>query len=189
MKTKHKKILWITIPLIIIGIFAWDIFLKDIVPMSRHNFKDFKSFRAESGSPFFSEELPGSATDVEYYWHSGWFIKTSGYRARLSADDYDKWKKAAELRYNGYRSSATTEYYKYDDNLSEKKIDLKKLGDDGIGFAEGLCGDSAENCYVFLSVKSYSSVYRYYFGIICNDDTNEIIEFYYKNSNSNSFDQ
>ena len=183
-KKKIKTVLYVFIPILLIGMVLWEVVLCNIVPLTRRNFKSFDDFLQKTECPFFAESLPDSASGLSYYNHSGWFVKVSGYNCILSEEDYSDWKEQAFKRYCSYNTKAITEFYQYTEG---KKLYIDELKEKELNFVFDFCNSENSDYYIFSEIKENSTSHKYHYGIICNDKANEIVEFYYVNSNSNSF--
>lgn len=183
MKKKIKVIIYIMAVVSFVFAVLWAVALKDIVPMTKQKFNGYSDFREKVECPFFADSLPESAEKAKYYQHSGWFKKTCGYSAILSYEDYCEWKKNSEERYHLYNTNAVTEFYQYS-SYDKKSLYSFFPEEDELGFLNDFCSNDKSNYYIFSEIREYNSAYDYHYGIICNDNKNEIIEFYYKNSNT-----
>lgn len=187
-KKKSNKIIIILIIIgaVLAGIVTAILFMSGFASVTKKSFKSYSAFKEKSESTSFAAEMPQSSENVAYYFHSGTFKKKSCYRMKLSDSDYKQWKKEADERYLSYMTPAVTESFIHSEGVDAKAVDISQLEDNDARFVTDMFTENDGYC-LYSYIKKDSSVYKYYFGIICNDTTNEVIEFYIKDSNSNAF--
>lgn len=150
-----------------------------LYPTTRHRYKDYETFRQKTNTAMLTDIMPDSA-EPEYYFHSVLFKRQSGYRVRLSDDDYDRLKKDAGERYLSYQGDRPKTGSLYigapggtaelpDNDLFDKE-DTKFIYDKLIRSDEGF--------YIMYDFTIDGSPKDYRIGMMCNDSTNEIIEFF-----------
>ena len=148
------------------------------LPATRHRYKDYKTFRQKAKAGFFTEIMPASA-EPEFYYHSAHFSRQAGYRVKLADDEYSRLKKEADERYHSYKNEW--------ENIGSLNIgspdktaltDHSKLKDEGIGFLNDELMHSNEEFYLLYDFRFDDNTVAYRVGMMCNDNTNEIIEFY-----------
>ncbi len=148
---------------------------EDIIPHSRQLFWSHEAFVKEAAPTGFQKELPESAHDVKYYVYKGMLTNKSGYYVKLSAEDYENIK---QMRYESYSDEEEMGGgYRYKGD-SKKYVSLEVLEENRIDFLNKIVSVEGMNQYYFLCyyIHEGSDMYSYD-GVICNDETCEMIEF------------
>lgn len=183
---KYKKIFFAIILLYAISFIVTFVFvILPLLPVTKHSYKDYETFRHETGTRFLTDMMPASA-EPEYYFHSVLFSKQSGYRVQLADDDYDRLKEEAQERYLSYKKShekTGSLYIGGSDGAAAP--DYSKLENEGLGFIKDELIRSDDGFYLLYDFRIDDSEVNYRSGMMCNDKTNEIIEFYARKAKAN----
>lgn len=149
----------------------WEAFLKDLIPYKRTSFKDYTNFYLEVGDSSFPEEVPFTVSHESYFYYSGNMDKKRAVCFVVeTAEEYNRYKNSESiqngLKEDGYPQAVTKSF------LKEEKIN----------FLEEIMEQDAEKYSVleYEEIKLQHGFYRT--GIICNDETKEIIIFSCKDS-------
>lgn len=177
--TKSKKLLF---SLILVYGTALTVTFKFIIlpllPVTKHRYKDYETFRQKTGTSYITDIMPVSA-EPEYYYHSAIFNKQSGYRVQLADDDYNRLKKDAQERYLSYEKKwEKGSLYIGDSDGTASEPDYSKLKNEGLGFIKNKLIRSDDGFYLLYDFRRSDGTVNYRAGMMCNDKTNEFIEFY-----------
>lgn len=179
----YKKSLKNVLNVVIKGFFAiiliWilcHIFLEDIIPHSRSWFWDYESFVENTERAVFPKKLPVSAQYMEYYVYEGWLEDKCGYSAMFSSEDYAQIKEERMAVYNAKENSNT---YCYNGEVKQY-LDLQQMKVRRIDFLDRILPKGDDGQFYFLGYRLYEGGEIYsYGGVLCRDETCEIIEFMY----------
>ncbi len=171
---KHKKtLIKILIIVLTVTLLLW------VMPgrVKRH-FPHYIFFSTISYYTLYPDILPLSAHNIKYYNFHYFSIDKSGYRASFSEKDYEMLKEQQKGKYNG---EYPWEHYLYDGE-NKRYLNREEVIERGIDyFDELLPAEEEDGQYYFLAYSLCDSGDSYtYDGVICNDETNEIIEFSYQ---------
>ena len=122
----------------------------------------------------YKENLPKSAYDMRYYYYEGWFSDISGYHAAFTAEDYEMMK---ENQLNMYDNHSPRKYLY--DGIEKKYLDREQIKAMKIDYLDVLLPeDKGDDQFYFLAYDfpTLSSEVYEYDAVLCNDETNEIIE-------------
>lgn len=171
MKKYRKRIL------IVIFIVMLIVYLYLLVPGTKRFFPCYMLFRATADNEVYLEKLPSTAYDVEYYVYEKFFLDKSGYRMKVSPEEYEQ---AKQTLYNKYNNEYITATYSYD-GISKKMLSSEEMKNMHVEFLEELLtDDSSENQYYILTVdRCEPPRIDLFSGVICNDESCEIIQFTY----------
>lgn len=149
----------------------WEAFLKDLIPYKRTSFEDYTNFYLEVGDSSFPEEVSFTVSHERYFYYSGNMDKKRAVCFVVeTAEEYKEYKNSKSiqnsLREEGYPQAVSKSF------LQEGKI----------VFLEEIMEQDAEKYSVleYEELKLQHGFYRR--GILCNDETQEIIIFSYKDS-------
>lgn len=123
--------------------------------------------------------MPDSA-EPGYYYHSAFFNKQAGYRVQLAKGDYDLLKKDAQERYFSYKDDYRTIGSLYIGSADGASDVPDKLGfrDKELEFIEDRPVCSDDGFYLLYEFCFDDNTVDHIAGIMCNDMTSELIEFY-----------
>ncbi|MBQ8281007.1 MAG: hypothetical protein IJZ25_01225 [Lachnospiraceae bacterium] len=188
-KIKAKKIIKIVIIGFILLFWVIPIVIEIWrgMPHKRNWFGSYEAFRNKAEFTCLADELPESAGNTRYYWYKGGFVDKAGYHTKLSQDDYESMKTDTLQRYNDYNNSYTVDFYRYDAHDIKVSVQASVLEENGIDFWKEILPESSDlSDYYFLTYVERKGVYQIaYYCMICNDATNEIIEFSSREFNPN----
>lgn len=180
----------VIIPLILVYgtafIVTFVFIIMPMIPITRFSYKDYKTFRQKTGTPCLTDVMPDSAKP-EYYYHPFLLNKQSGYRVQLSDDDYKRMKEDAQERYLSQKDSHEkngTLYIGSSDGDAGVP-DYSEFEKDDLGFIKDKLVRSDEGFYLLYDLRIDNSEANYRFGMLCNDNTNEIIEYYRRKAKPN----
>lgn len=180
---KKKKIIIVLTPLIVIFTAALAItfifVIMPLLPTTKHKFKDYRTFRQKANTAYLAETMPQSA-EPDYYYHSAFFSKQAGYRVQLANADYELFKKDAQERYLSYESDHKTNGSLYTGSSDGSSNLPEKLGfrDEELDFINDRLLRSDEGFYLLYELSFDDNTIDCIVGTMCNDKTNELIEFY-----------
>lgn len=159
--------------------------LKDIVPSYKKNFRSWESYEKwldyNSCLDFFVDEKPESASDMKYSWFRMISNKSTAYSMYLNEDDYSKFQEKQREKYAVwfekkhfgeiiYAHTGEDYYYINDSELYKEELEYVN---------EVLHQPEDKSQYYYLIISQYGSgTGEAYSGIILNDATGEVIEFY-----------
>lgn len=159
--------------------------LKDIVPSYKKNFRSWESYEKwldyNSCLEFFVDERPDSASDMKYYWCRIISNKSAAYSMCLNEDDYLKIQEKQREKYADwfetknfgeiiYEHTGDEYYFIKDSELYKEELEYVN---------EVLHQPEDKSQYYYLIISQYGSgTGEAYSGIILNDATGEVIEFY-----------
>lgn len=162
---------------------VWSV-LGEYMPLERTRFKSYQAYRdypKRCYSGYFVDEIPTSAEDLKYYWHSASRVVVTAYSMVLEADMYEEVK---NNRIDFYVEEAGE--YSSRSLLYEAQGDERQYLDGSEWYRKKLG-------YVDMVLHHPESRQQYYFGavmrvdrlrsrvsyngVIMNDITHEIIEF------------
>ena len=152
----------------------WGLF-KEVIPVTQTYFWNYKSFIKRTSYNIFPRELPESAHDIQYYFYEGFFADKSGYHAAFSREEYELMK---EERLEIYDQDYGWEIYCYDGG-TKLYFDREQLKQKRINFIDNILSEeSGDDEYYILAYQLFedSEIYSYE-GVICKDETCEIVEF------------
>lgn len=160
--------------------------IMPLLPATRHRYKDYKTFRQKTRTEFLTDVMPDSA-EPEYYYHSLLFNRESGYRVQLSDNDYDLLKKDAQERYLSNKKTWTQSGSLYigSSDGAAGVPDYSEFEKEGLGFIKEDLVRSDEGFYLLYDFEIDNSEMNDRFGMMCNDKTNEIIEYYRRKAKPN----
>ena len=160
------------------------VFLEPVVPRTRTYFKDYETFRSATEMGYLPEALPESAQNVCYCYNVNFFKKGSGYSCTLNTEDYeavfetyldnfmDKFNTFPQNQiYSKYVYNAVNKQtVSYENDFNGKLAFLKKI----------LTTDNSNDYYylTYIEIESGSAIEIY--GIIMNDNKNQLVEFQYR---------
>ena len=169
MKRFGKSIIAIAICLLVISSYI-------IFPGTKTGFPCYALFRATADEEVYLKRLPASAYDIKYYVHEEFALDKNGYRMKVASEDYEQVKR--EL-YDGFNSEYSTGTYNYD-GVTKRMLSSEEMELMHVEFLEELLADdSADTYYILTEIQSEGEKFDVYWGVICNDETYEIIEFTY----------
>ena len=160
--------------------------LKDIVPSYKKNFRSWESYEKwldyNSCLDFFVDEKPESASDMKYSWFRMISNKSTAYSMYLNEDDYLKIQEKQREKYADwfetknfgeiiYEHTGDEYYFIKDSELYKEELEYVN---------EVLHQPEDKSQYYYLIISQYGSgTGEAYSGIILNDATGEVIEFYF----------
>ena len=152
-------------------------YLYILVPGTKRFFPCYMLFRATADNEVYLEKLPSTAYDVEYYVYEKFFLDKSGYRMNVSPEEYEQTK---QTLYNKYNNEYITATYSYD-GISKKMLSSEEMKNMHVDFLEELItkDSNVNHYYILTSIKCESSKMDTFSGVICNDESCEIIQFTY----------
>ena len=197
---KRKQIVLVTVLLFVFGM-TWILWECKLFPYTRKWFINYSVFKNKTAGimEHYPQELPVSAENIEYFYYTGWFDKKSGISFTLNKEEYPKFKEAYlcsytnnEEKYQGEFQHAKDEYilkkrnnepkdwewYIFDGEVTSDFLDKEELD-----YLNNIFHDVAEN-YTIAAYKKVASAGESYYlsGVFCNDSTNEIILFAFKDT-------
>lgn len=177
--TKSKKLLFSLILLYGTALIVTFIFvILPLLPVTKHRYKDYETFRQKTGTSYITDIMPISA-EPEYYYHSVIFNKQSGYRVQLADDDYNRLKKDAQERYLSYEKKwEKGSLYVGGSDGAASVPDHSNFKNEGLGFIKDELIRSDDGFYLLYDFRRSDGTVNYRVGMMCNDKTNELIEFY-----------
>lgn len=164
---------------------VYETILEDIIPRSRQKFWSYESFNRRTERASFPESLPSSAHNLSYYIYEGYFSDACGYYASLSEEEYTSLK---EDRTEYYQTAVDNgQGYCYEDG-EKIGLSMSDMNEKRIDFLEQLVPADKMAEFYLLCEESYNNSELYnYQGILCKDETCEIIELsFYGPSGNNS---
>lgn len=182
-KVFSKGLLTLLVAIKLLYLTAFEVTFISIIlplyPMTRHRYKDYETFREKTKTSFFTDIMPDSAKP-KYYYHSFVFKRQSGYRVQLSDEDYNRLKEDAQERYLSYEKTweKTASLHIGDSDDGAAIQSAPYFRDEDIKFINDKLVCSDDGFYLMYDFKLDSSPKHHRAGILFNDDTNEIIEFY-----------
>lgn len=180
----------VIIPLILVFATAFIVtfvfIIMPMIPITRHSYKDYKAFRQKTNTLYLTDIMPDSA-EPEYYYHPFLLNKQSGYRVQLSDEDYDLLKKDAQERYLYHKQHNEKNGSLYIGSSSEAAgaPDYSEFEKDGLGFIKEELVRSDDGFYLLYAFEIDDSEVNYRFGMLCNDKTNELIEYFKRTAKPN----
>ncbi len=178
--TKRKRKLNYLIIVVVVLLILYNPILSEFIPVSRTHFTDYSAFYEKAEYNFYLESLPESAHNVKYYAYEGFLADKSAYRATYSQTDYAD-RKNKHLAF--YHSVCEDSAYYF--TGSKQTLNMEQVQDKNIDFiTKVLPAKQFDNFYflTYLYVENSSSTL--YVGVLCNDETCEIVEFTYRTSSS-----
>ena len=185
MLNKIDKGLLVGLPLslVLAGIFLWFVFLREYIPNTKINFRNYNSFHNKMKIDIFPDELPTSVRDIRYYYYTGYNDSKAGIAFIVEDEtEYKKFKDAYLSEYLDYiRSVAGGDNIQYvfdqpltDEFLQKEEVEfLKELLENNI------------NDYQIQGFQDIDQiVINRTDGVLYNDFTNEIIIFYFLDKHS-----
>jgi len=171
MKKYRKRIL------IVIFIVMLIVYLYLLIPGTKRFFPCYMLFSATADNEVGLEWLPATAYDVEYYVYEKFFLDKSGYRMKVAPDEYEQVK---QTLYNMYNNEHITATYSYD-GAHKKMMSSEEMKNMHVEFLEELItkDSNVNHYYILISIKCESSKMDTFSGVICNDESCEIIQFTY----------
>lgn len=149
----------------------WEAFLKDLIPYKRTSFKDYTNFYLEVGNSYFPEEVPFTVSHEKYFYYSGNMDKKRAVCFVVeTTEEYNEYKNSESIQ-----NSLTEEEY-------PQAVSNSFLQEEKIVFLEEIMEQDAEKYSVLIYEEAKLQHGYYRTGIICNDETQEIILFSYKDS-------
>lgn len=150
-----------------------------LYPITRHRYKDYEAFRQKTNTGMLTDIMPDSA-EPEYYYHSVLFKRQSGYRVRLSDEDYHRLKEDAAERYLSYEKELvnTGSLYIGAPGGTAELPDDPVFNKEDTEFIYDKLIRSDEGFYLMYDFTIDGSPKDYRVGMMCNDSTNEIIEYF-----------
>jgi len=154
---------------VVIGI---SVLVQEVVPVTRTHFVSYHAFH-KYASPIFPKKLPESSGEIRYYYHKEHLKDQSGYHVVLSTEDYETMK---AQRIDAYRMNNA---YYYDGENKEYMDPEIMSQQQKIDFIDKLVSEEAvKGQYYFLGYYMSKHEKEYYYrGVLCNDETCEIVEF------------
>ena len=146
---------------------------KEIVPKTKTQFHDYNQFYKRTSHQKYLRSLPQSAHDVTYYYYEGFFSDKSAYHAAFSKEDYIL---VLQNRVESYNTEYTQADYTYDGQHT-LYLDIEEMQKKNIDYLDKIMEDDKNN-YYFLVYNLYEGQEVYFYeGVLCNDETCEVIEF------------
>lgn len=196
-----KKGICITILCVLLLLFLGTCVLYSlgILPWTRRWFISYSFFhqQADRVAAPYPKELPSSAEDIIYFYHTGWLDTKTGISFTVSDEDYQELKEnnlsyfAAEKedhqkRYLDYKEEHGAKYG--DDNVDDwvwyvfnEKVTSGFLEEEKLEYlGEILLNKTGD--YTILAYEKRTGGERETYtlqGVFCNDETNEIVMFGY----------
>ena len=152
----------------------WGLF-KEVIPITQTYFLSYKSFVKRTTQHSFPKELPESAHDIQYYFYEGFFADKSGYHAAFSREEYELMK---ENRLAAFEIYLPDDGYCYDGS-TKLYFDREQLKQQRINYIDNILPEeSGDDEYYILAYGLFenSEIYSYD-GVLCKDETCEIVEF------------
>ena len=147
-----------------------------IMPGTKCCFPSYWLFRMTADEENYLKKLPDSAHDLKYYVKEGLFKDKSGYKMALSVADY---KKAKQELLDTYCSDYPMDYiYCYDGN-EKRALDIEYMEELQVDFLDEFLAlqTDLKKYYILAEFPQNLDSKERYCGVICNDETCEIIEF------------
>lgn len=160
------------------GLFVlWNGLLEEVIPHSRTWFSSYNVFREETERSAFQKEQPASAYDIRYYVYEGCLEDKSGYGVVFASEDYIE---AQRERIEQYSHAPGENTYYFEEGQEKRYVELKHMEEHRIDFLDKVLETENIGQFYFLCDSLYESSEIYnYDGVICNDETFEMVEFSY----------
>ena len=169
----QKTINLISVIVLVVLLPAFLVFYKEVVPKTKTHFFSYQLFAAGAQWTIYPRKLPKSAQELCYYCYEGYMADKSGFHAAFSDEDYELMKdermSAYHLEYPGR--------YSYDGH-NKMYLDRRQLEDAKVDFLDWLIPEETDNgkYYYLIYCQSGDSAIYNYSAVLCNDETNEIVE-------------
>lgn len=152
----------------------WEAFLKNVIPYTKTNFKDYNEFVLKADY-FFPKDMPTSAIDVKYYYFSGNMDKLYGVSFEIEDTEYEEVKQNFIMEY--VKSDIEEVSQNEDDVESESSVILTEtfIQEEKITFIDQILRESYQNYSVIVYENKEIQKGYYKTGVFCNDDTHEIV--------------
>ena len=179
VKTKRRPNMFVVTLLLLamlpisVGVYTFSTIAKDIIPITRTQFRSYQEFSNNAEWTVYAPILPKSAYNIYYYYYEGFFSDRNGYHASFSSEDYEAMKLNCLHRYlpdfeGTYCYDGETKNYLDREQIKKMKVD----------YLDQLLPVENDNgqFYNFISEVSDSGEVYHYRTVLCNDDTFEIVE-------------
>ena len=155
-------------PITVILLTALWIFIKQIYPTTRTQFRSYEAFVKATEWTCYAPRLPESAHDC----YEGGFSDKNGFYAKFSKEDYEYIKLHRLESYN--LDFVRTYHY---DGINKVYLDQDKLKDLRVDYLDELLPENSDMFYILVEelLDDSDEVYHYE-AIFCNDETCEMIE-------------
>ncbi|MCM1090238.1 MAG: hypothetical protein NC092_01275 [Butyrivibrio sp.] len=154
--------------------------MKDIVPIERKKFDSYEDFRIKAASNFFPDESLPSAVGEKYYHYSVDFDRQSAVSFQLEEEAYEeqKQKYVEEMGKWIEEGHAGIHIYLWDEG-EPRKVTKEFMEAEDLMFVDNVCSKDLEEYSCVFDYKSEMSNGFSTRGIICNDETKELIFYLY----------
>ncbi len=181
-KSKKKKGILHYVCIVLVSVFLTYIlvaigllFLPQVIPHTKTNFKSYKAFR-EKAFDFFPDDLPNSADELSYFSYTGNFDECLGVAFSLTPEDYSEMISEFENFYkrmdgDNWNTSYTNMAWK--DRILQGK---------NLQFLESLAGDNLSAYRIIFYMKSAPDDATTSYGVLGNTETGRIVAFYLKDA-------
>lgn len=123
----------------------------------------------------FPKELPASAENTRYYYYKGLLDKKFGISFTLDAEEYQDMKESYLKFFKEQEAEMSNNWYEFDEKATPEFLEDEELDD-----LNHLFHGSEDSCTV-LAYGIWPGLNTSYYigGVICNDDRNEMVIFYF----------
>ena len=150
----------------------WEAFLKSMLPQTKRRFDSYAAFAEKVPNRYFADGLAEGAENVRYYMHKEWRKYAICYGMTLSGSTRTDWLAAAKERYAAYPAGSMT-LYQYEPDAEKQYLQQT----DPAALSE-VTDTAPAGFYRFAEITWHTQNEDAQFGILCNDETGEIIEYY-----------
>ena len=177
---KRKRIVLVTVLLFGFGI-IWILWECRLFPYTRRWFINYSAFKNKTAGTLehYPQELPVSAENIKYFYYTGWFDKKTGISFTINKEEYQKFKETSLYSY-----TADKEKYQEEFQHAKDEYILKKRDNEPEDWEWDIIFHDAADDYTIVVYKKVESAGEscYLSGIFCNDSTNEIVLFAFKDT-------
>lgn len=178
----------------------WNVFLDEIVPRERTFFMGYQSFYNKVSHYPYPEKLPSSADDIKYFHYTGWFEKQTGISFTAGRKEYQELKETYQSSFMEREETYQKEFQQAqeDHRINHRDWELKDwswygfdkevtpafLEEEELEYLNKVFHNEADT-YTLLAYEKvrYAGGKESFDGILCNDDTNEMVIFYFHDKN------
>ncbi len=202
---KRKRIVLVTVLLFGFGI-IWILWECTLFPYTRRWFINYSTFKNKTAGTLehYPQELPASAENIKYFYYTGWFDKKTGISFTINKEEYQKFKETSLYSYTADKEKYQEEFQHAKDEYILKKRDNEPedwewymfdgevtsdfLVEEELDYLNNIFHDAAGD-YTVVAYKKVASAGEscYLSGIFCNDSTNEIVLFAFKDTFRKSY--
>lgn len=197
-----KKRICITILCVFLGSFPWIwlLYVLQILPYTQKWFTSYDSFSKKTDRVLapYPMALPSSAGDIRYFYYTGGLDTKTGISFTVSDEDYHDLKERNLSSFTAAREDYQKSYQDYKEEYHEEsgnhevedwrwyvfneKVTPDFLKEEKLEYLGEILRDKAEDYTILAYEKGTGGEKEAYTlqGIICNDETNEIVMFGFK---------